>query len=209
MKTKTAELASSKDYFLVAFIGLSFALFSIPILNNVQLSFLKLSFSTISLLIIFFVLFAVLAMWVAALISRRIPIIFQLAKFAASGAFNTFLDWGILNLFMAFFGITAGIGYVLFKGTSFTAATVSSYIWNKYWTFEAKNSANPQEFWKFIAVSIVGFIINISLAAFIVNVIHPLGGITPARWANIGALCATALSMIWNFVGYKILVFKK
>jgi hypothetical protein len=32
---------------------------------------------------------------------------------------------------------------------------------------------------------------------------------TPARWANIGLAMGTLLALVWNFIGYKFIVFKK
>jgi putative flippase GtrA len=200
--------ASKKDFFLSAFIGAAFGLFSIPILNNIRLPFLKLGVTTYLTIIVFFVFFAILAIWIAALMGRKVPVIFQFAKFAAVGAFNSFFDWGILNLLIALTGIASGAGYSLFKGTSFIFATISSFFWNKYWTFEDRAEVNTKETGSFIMVSVIGLIINISLASLIVYFLSS-SGIEPKRLANIGAASATIASLIWNFIGYKFIVFKK
>ena len=55
----------------------------------------------------------------------------------------------------------------------------------------------------------VRFVINVAVASFIVNVIEPPGHISPRLWANIGAFSATLISVLWNFWGYKFIVFKK
>jgi putative flippase GtrA len=198
-----------KDYFLVTFIGVCFALFSIPILKNLNLHILQINFKNVILLVIFFGIFANIALWIAAFIGRKIPIILQLAKFGAVGAFNTFLDWGILNLLIALTGIFAGIGYIIFKGISFLAANVSSYYWNKYWTFNSKENTSAAEFGKFFVISLIGMIVNVIIASVVVNVIGPKGGLDPKKWANVGAAAATIISLVWNFVGYKLWVFKK
>ena len=52
-------------------------------------------------------------------------------------------------------------------------------------------------------------------AALVVNVIKPaLGGtlfipLSDQLWVNVAALCGTAIGLLWNFTGYKFLVFKK
>jgi len=210
LETKTIVLAK-RDYFLVSFIGISFALFSLPIISNIKLPFLKVNFLTAIILMAFFLVFANFALWVAGIIGKKIPVVFQFAKFSAVGAFNAFLDWGILNLLIAITGLASGFAYSGFKGTSFIIASISSYLWNKHWTFGAKNDSgtDKKEVGKFFGVTIIGFFLNIVLASVIVNVIGPQGGLSPERWANVGALAATLISLIWNFVGYKFWVFKK
>ncbi len=209
MDTAQRTVLNKRDYFLVSFIGVSFALFSIPILKNIDLPFLQVGITTVIILILFFTLFANLALWIASLIGRRIPVAFQFAKFGAVGAFNTFLDWGILNFLIALTGIAAGGGYSLFKGVSFIVANASSYLWNKHWTFGSRESATAQELGKFFGVSLIGFLINIGLASFIVNGLGPRAGLSPERWANVGAMVATVVSLLWNFIGYKLWVFRK
>jgi putative flippase GtrA len=61
-------------------------------------------------------------------------------------------------------------------------------------------------------VSCVGFAINVGIAYMVVNVVsNSFSGldIPDKLWGNIGAVAATAASMVWNFIGYKFIVFKK
>lgn len=200
---------SRTDFFLVSFIGVSFALFAIPIIANLDIHFITLTPSFVIGLVIFFTIFANIALAIAWFIGRYVPIAFQFAKFGAVGAFNTFFDWGVLNLLIAVTGIATGLGFSLFKGTSFIAATIGAYFWNKYWTFGAKEKSNTEEVTKFIAVSGSGFLINVGLASIIVFIFSDAAIVSSAQLANIAAATATLASLVWNFLGYKIFVFKK
>ena len=198
-----------KDYFIVSLIGLAFSLLLLPVLKNVNVSFLQVSLPTALFLAVFFILFANFALWVAFLVGRRIPVVFQLAKFAAVGSFATLFDLGILNTLIFISGIATGMGYTLFKSISFICASTANYFLNRYWTFTSQNSANIKEYSQFLTVSIVGFALNVSVSSFVVNYLPHPAIFTPERWANIGAFLATLVAMVWNFLGYKFIVFKR
>jgi len=198
-----------KDYFLITFIGIAFALFAVPILKNLNIGALKISVVTVIGLIVFFGVFANIALWIASLIAKKIPVVLQIAKFAAVGAFNTFLDWGIVNLLMALTGIFAGVWYSVFNGISFLAANSGSYFWNKYWTFSSGGKKSEGSFVQFFGVTLVGLAIKVGVATIVVNYISHPASMTPARWANIGLALGTLLALVWNFIGYKFFVFKE
>lgn len=153
---------------------------------------------------------AVIGIVIASLLARKIPVIFQIAKFFLVGAFNTLIDLGLLNLLMWGFAVTVGWGYSFFKAISFTLAAVNSYLWNKFWTFRKKETkAGPKEFLKFYIITGIGFFLNVGIASLIVNAIGLQFGIAEKAWANIGAIIAVICVATWNFLGYKFIVFKK
>ena len=202
-------MITKKDYFAISIIGFFFGLLLLPVLSNIKIPFFVLNFKNAFLIIIGFIIFANLALWFASLLSRFVPIFLQVAKFAAVGGLNTLLDLGVLNVLILISGVAAGYWYPVFKGISFVVANINSYFWNKHWTFGVSDSANIKEFSQFIAVSLVGFAINVGAASLLVNFIGSPESISPERWANIGALSATIFSLVWNFIGYKFFVFKK
>ena len=199
-----------KDLIISACVGLLCAMLILPIAQNLGI---KQSLA-LSLLVVLPVLSAA-GMGVAYWLTQKIKIFYQLAKFVLVGGLNTFVDWGILNLLMFLASIAAGPLYLVFKGVSFLIATTNSYFWNKFWTFRTatKTSGNvgtglTKEPLQFFIVSLVGFLINVGAATLLVNVLGPQWGLGAKLWANIGAMAGTLLGMSWNFVGYKLVVFK-
>jgi hypothetical protein len=146
----------------------------------------------------------------AYLLGRKMPVVFQGAKFISVGILNTLIDWGVLTVQVILTGINMGFGYAIFKSISFMAAVFNSFVWNKYWTFRRNDTGKArQELLQFLLLSLVGFLINVGVASFVVNIVGPRWGISRNLWATIGGAVATMFSMIWDFVVYKFIVFKK
>ncbi len=134
----------------------------------------------------------------------------QFGKFAAIGFTNFAVTAGVLNILLSLTGYASGIGYSLISGASFVVGVLSSYVWNKYWAFDAAQSkGGGGEFGKFFAVTILSFIINVGIASLVVNYIHPIGGLNAQVWANIGAVAGSAVALIVSFIGFKLAVFKR
>lgn len=162
------------------------------------------------LLLLILPLFFLLGIVIGQLVSRIIKALYQLAKFIEVGTLNAFIDLSVLSILMSIFGIEAGWFYSLFKGVSFIIAITNSYFWNKIWTFQKKEFKKPhKEFIQFLAASGIGFSINVGVASLAVNVVGAQFGLSLHLWGIIGAIIAAFCGMIWNFLGYKFLVFKK
>lgn len=193
---------------MAGFAGLLIGLLALPVLLNLNFagilgdSWLALLGFALGLAIL-----TAAGMLVALSLSKSLPILLQLAKFIVVGVLNTLVDLGVLNLLIFVAGITLGPLYVVFKSISFVAAVSNSYVWNKYWTFESGNK-DTKEIAQFFAVSIVGFFINVGIASAIANFVS-IAGFSDQLMANVGALSGTILGLIWNFLGYKFVVFKK
>lgn len=143
-------------------------------------------------------------------LSKYIPVLWQIGKFVAVGFANTVVDFGVLNLLIFITGIPAGPAFSIFKGVSFVVAVAHSYIWNKFWTFRKKEIKSARkELIQFLAVSVVGFVLNVGVASFLVNVVGPQFVLSEKLWANVGAAVGSIVAMTWNFVGYKFFVFKR
>jgi putative flippase GtrA len=144
----------------------------------------------------------------AYFLGKAIPIIYQLAKFVLIGGLNFLIDMGVLNFLIFATGISTGIIQSGFKAISFLLAVLNSYFCNKYWTFKKTTQGCLfQEFLRFLIVSVIGFVFNLTIDYVFVNAVGPLGGMTLKTWAQFSAFIAAALAMAWNFVGYKFIVF--
>ncbi|MGC8776255.1 MAG: GtrA family protein [Minisyncoccia bacterium] len=195
-----------KDLKLVTIIGALVGILVQPMIQNlVQAPSLALRIGAF----FGFLILAPLALFIAYLIGKYIPVIYQFAKFAAVGTLNSFVDFGILNLLIFLSEIAAGWWYTVFKAISFLGGTTNSYFWNRSWTFSADSGPKVGEAAKFYTIAIIGGFVNISVASFVVNGITRPGFISPNLWANIGALCGIFSALLWNFLGYKFIVFKK
>ncbi|MDP2967195.1 MAG: GtrA family protein, partial [bacterium] len=152
---------------------------------------------------------ALLYILVGSFFKEKISAIFQLFKFTLTGSLNTFIDLAVLNLLMQALQITSGWYFSFFKIISFSCAAANSYIWNKFWTFKKKETkVGAKEFSQFYIITGISFLINVGLASLIVNVIGPQFSLSETLWANVGALGGVFGAFIWNFLGYKFIVFK-
>lgn len=194
-----------KDLLLVSIIGAAVGLLIQPVLTNLFVPTLALRIA----LFIGLSLFAPLALFIAYLVGKFIPIAYQFAKFAAVGTLNSLLDIGFLNLMILFGAEPAGSSFVFIKTISFFIATTNSFFWNKYWTFGATGAARAKETISFYVIAGIGVLINVGVASIVVNVINHPTSIFVNLWANVGALAGIGASFLWNFVGYKFFVFKK
>jgi putative flippase GtrA len=141
---------------------------------------------------------------------KRYPVVQQFTKFVVIGVINTGVDFLVLNLEMMLTGISKGPYMLVQNAISFSIATINSYFFNKYWTFQDSSKKDAgKKFSQFLAVSVVGVAINSLVVFAITTYIPPMFGISSVLWANLAKLAATGISLIWNFAGYKFWVFKK
>jgi len=136
-------------------------------------------------------------------------LIVQFSKFVVVGFINTAIDFGVLNLLMYVSGVKEGALLFVLNIVSFSVATANSYLWNKYWTFKDKDSAKVVEIGQFLAVSVIGAILNSGVVFLISTYMDPMFGLSQSVWVNLAKVVATGFSLIWNFLGYKFIVFKK
>jgi len=196
---------NKKDIYLVSLIGF---LFGVLVLLPAKNLGLVITPKLILIAVIGFTVLAPLALLILKFLSRFWEVLYQFGKFAAVGALNTVIDLAILNFLILLTGVYVGIYFSAFKAVSFLAATANSYFWNKFWTFQSKVPITLKEFGRFIFFTVIGLLINVSIASFIVTVLGPVFMVDPKLWVNVGALVAVVVSLVWNFLAYRYIVFK-
>lgn len=103
---------------------------------------------------------------------QRFPGLWQFFKFAVVGVSNTFVDW-LAFFLVSYFVFTNDSAETYIKAFSFLVAMLNSYLWNTIWTFkkdyqqavggtENVSLKKGSIFVKFVVVSIVGWIINVT-----------------------------------------------
>ncbi len=134
----------------------------------------------------------------------------QFWRFALVGCMGILIDFGIFNLLAWATHTTKGDGLIPINIISFAAAITNSYIFNKNWSFgDHAFGGNAKKFSSFLLISLIGNFINTTLVRVISTNVHQLPGLSDAEWLNVAKGVATIASGLWNFFGYKRLVFKK
>lgn len=199
-------LMKNYDYAVAALVGFLVGVFAIPTLVNLGVrSHAVLIALPIAALILF-----VFGIGVARILSRWLPIFNQLGRFAAVGFLNTTIDFGILNILSLASGITTGliVGGINIPG--FAIAVINSYFWNKYWVFKDRDRESVlHDFPKFLAVSVVGLFLNSGIVTFVSTYMPYLSNLPQSTWLNVAKAAATVITLAWNFLGYKFLVFRQ
>ena len=96
--------------------------------------------------------------------------------------------------------------YAPLKVPAVILAILNSYYWNRRWTFRVERShAHGAMITKFFIVALVGMLLNVVVGSSVNRMMHMGAG---ARWAG-ASLVATAVVVVWNFVGQKLWTFRK
>lgn len=219
MQNTTGIRITKRDYEFAIAAGLLIGLLLLPVLKTAKPEI----FAKFWIVIVpFFLLATPIGLRIAFYIGQKIAIIYQIAKFGLIGVLNTLVDLGVLAATTLFFSsilqikstdimISVVTFYSLYKAISFVVANVSSYFWNKYWTFDqGAKKQTKSEFLQFFAVSVIGFFINVFIASAAFKIIlSSISNLNDGQIGLLGAAAGSIAGLAWNFIGYKLWVFKK
>lgn len=150
-------------------------------------------------------------LWLAYLIGKKLLFVFQAAKYILVGIFVTIIDLKLFELLVWFFSFfLAPISPIISKGISFLLSTFIKYWGNKHWTFEKpEKDGRGQEFFQFVIVTVIGLGIDVSSFFYFTKIMGPQLGAPEDVWIKLSVIFAALVAAIWNFLGYKFMVFKK
>ena len=161
-------------------------------------------------LLVFSPLLCTAGLVIAHFLSKTISVAYQFAKFMLVGGLNFLIDMGVLNFLVFYTDSPVGPKQSGLKGISFIIAVINSYFWNKLWTFKRTTIERVgKEFFQFFLVSIIGFLINLVVDYAFVNFLSTTAEIPLKSWAQLSAMAAAIVVLFWNFIAYKLVVFKK
>ena len=136
----------------------------------------------------------------ASLRKRITDLIPELAKFGVVGAVGAVVDLGGA----AYLHGAVGIGPMISKALSLTAATIVTYLGSRFWTFRHRvNQALLREGLLFVALNLVGLAIAECVIAFVsygLDMKHAIA-------YNAASLVGTGLGTIFRYFSYKKWVF--
>ena len=124
----------------------------------------------------------------------------QFMKMTGIGLFNTFVDFGLLNLFFS----VLNWGELTSVTVALVIATFSAYILNRRFTFGLEATVRLKETVGFLAVNGVALAIT-DLLVWVASA--RLDGLTQLE-LNVVKLIATGIILLPKFAGYRDLVFK-
>ena len=136
-------------------------------------------------------------------------VVAQFLRFVVVGIINTAINFIVLNALSYLLHVTKGENIIWITAVAFIVATTNSYFMNKHWSFQDKTSDDGgRKPTLFLLVSLVGLAINAGIVYLITTYMSPMFGLSQHLWLNAAAVVATGISLIWNFIGYRVFVFK-
>jgi len=124
----------------------------------------------------------------------------ELAKFGLVGLIGSVVDLGGA----AYLHGALGIGPMVSKGLSITAATVITYLGSRFWTFRHRVNQNLlREGTLFVALNVVG----LAIAECVIALVTYGFGLKGTLAYNAASLAGTGLGTIFRYFSYKKWVF--
>ena len=196
-----------KDIIFALFCGIIVAWLASDFLKgyNIEAGFYK------YLLYLILPIISLVCLWLAYIIGKKLLFVFQAAKYFLVGVFVTIIDLKLFELLIWIFSfLFIAISPIISKAISFLISTYIKYWSNKHWVFEKPEKEKwTQEFFQFIIVTVVGLGIDVSSFFYFTRIMGPQFGTPEDVWIKLSVIFAAIVAAVWNFAGYKFMVFKK
>ena len=149
-------------------------------------------------------------LWLAQLMGRKFLSVYQAAKHLLVGIVAIIFDLKLFEFLVWITGFIVSPNPLAFKAISFIASTTVKYWGNKYWAFGKLEKENwYKEITHFFLITLCGLLIDVAAFYYFTNILGPQFGLAPVLWIKVSVIISAAVAAAWNFLGYKLLVFKK
>ena len=133
----------------------------------------------------------------------------RFVKFSIVGTIGAVVDFGTLYLLH----VLVGLPIIIANTCSFTAAVLSNFVWNRYWTYpDSRSKPIRAQLGQFFVVNIAGWIINTAIllllrypsAALLTRLSPYWPALADPELAyklgyNLAKAIATGVVLFWNF----------
>lgn len=127
-------------------------------------------------------------------------------RFAVVGVIGAVVDFGTFNILENFFDVVPVVASMV----SFSAAIISNFLWNRFWTYpDSRSKPVTQQLIQFAIISVVGLVIRTPLFAFMDHQLLDFAKVVdqPNLSAaqletlahNLALAIAVGVVMFWNF----------
>jgi dolichol-phosphate mannosyltransferase len=120
----------------------------------------------------------------------------QLVRFGLVGGLGFIVNLAVYTLFVHGVGVDYRVASVL----AWIVAVANNFVWNRHWTFDAREGVAHHQAMRFLLVSLVTEVISLALLTVLVEA----GGLSKVAGQAIAVAAATPLS----FLGNKLWSFK-
>ena len=119
----------------------------------------------------------------------------QLVRFACVGASGYVVNLAVFTVCVH----ALSLNYRLAALVAFLVAVTNNFVWNRHWTFDARDGHAGQQSARFFAVSVAAFCFNLAALEVLVSV----GGVAEVPAQAIAIVLATPVSFagnkLWSF----------
>lgn len=117
-------------------------------------------------------------------------------KFALVGAIGAVVDFFVLNLLVQMMGLSP----LWANPFSVSAAIISNFIWNRFWSFpESRQRPILPQFMQFASINLVGLLINQMIMSVMLIYVLPMLEVPHPFDYNLAKAVATSIVLFWNF----------
>jgi dolichol-phosphate mannosyltransferase len=127
-----------------------------------------------------------------------------LLKFLFVGGTGMIIDLGLLTFLLFILG-EGKWNYMGAQSLSFVAAVTWNFIWNRYWTFDARSGDMRSQYMKFFVIAVVAFTVRFGLTYVGVDVM----GIDEQPFYQLLTLGVIFVVTAINYIGSKLWAFRK